>query len=154
MFLSSSTSYSASNGIQNHKHTSKEVKCKAVFVGYVLDPVSNHVGICLKATTNDSSTLPWMLYSEPRRPNQTTLLKEIQSRIQEANELPPATPTLCLQISKDCLANWSELQAGVPVQVTLSRPSACPKRLVQKITNTSFYSRVSPWTVEQIRPVM
>ena len=130
---------------------SGHVRCSAVFGGYVLDPVSNHVGVCLKQIQNTES----IFHTRERRTRQS-LLQQVLEKIQKAYNKPSkpsdsANPTLYVQISNKCFTDWSSLSSGVKVDVVLSRPVPVAKKNIAGSSCPDQFTRLTPWSIENIQ---
>lgn len=116
------------------------VKGQAVFKGYVLDPVSNHIGICLSQLHSNNAPA--------QHQPQKTLLQHIQNKIKIAAR-QPWDKTMYVQISEKCFTEWADLRFGRRVDVVLQRPSVYKSAALLGI-NRSLFPRYTPWTLVQI----
>lgn len=121
-----------------------EFVCEGQFKGFVLDPVSNHIGMCLKNVKK--------IEAQPSKPNQTkklSLFRQINNKIQSLMR-PKLETTMFVQIARGCLTDWEKLKPGVSVVVQVSKP---------KTTNTSNMplqiemhgvNRYRPWLLKKL----
>ena len=129
---------------------SKQVTCAAIFGGYVLDPVSNHVGVCLKQIQSKEA-----IFLTRETPTRQSLLQQVLEKIQKAYK--PSNPsdstnhTLYVQISNKCFTDWSSLSSGVKVDVLLSRPVPSLKKSVAGCSCPGQFTRLTPWSIEHIK---
>lgn len=116
------------------------VKGQAVFKGYVLDPVSNHIGVCLSQIQSND---PPAQHQSPK-----SLLQHIQNKIDIAAR-QPWDKTMYVQISEKCFTEWADLRFGRRVDVVLQRPLVYKSAALLGVRRTLF-QRYTPWTLVQI----
>ena len=113
----------------------------AEFRGYVFDPVSNHIGVCIYF-----SKIPDDLNKEQKK--KQSLLRKIQNKIKGATK-PTLSHNIRVQVSATCVTKWSHLTFGDKINVILEIPKET--RVDSLGYNRSSVLRYTPFTLVEIK---